>query len=118
MRVLIVDDERKFCHLVAEFLTARGYEVAMAFSAGEAFAKMEAVHPEVVLLDVVMPGLSGLDAIKQLQARPAAPRIIMVTSAETDAAIDQARHSGAEAYLCKPIDLNHLERVIAKRDGR
>ena len=112
-RVLVVDDEPKFCYVVAGFLMGRGYETLVASSSDEALAKMEQFNPEVVLMDVRMPGRSGFEVVKEARARFLPPRIIMVTAVDSSSAIDEAMDSGADAYLCKPVDLNDLERLIA-----
>ena len=111
-RVLIVDDEPKFGHIVSGFLLGRGYEVETACSASEALTKLEQFQPDVVLLDIVMPGLSGLDALKLIRMRPFPPRVIMVTSTDADQTAASAIQQGAEAYMNKPVDLNELDRLI------
>jgi len=112
-RVLVVDDEPKFCYVVAGFLLGRGYETLVASNGDEALQKMEQFNPEVVLMDIRMPGRSGFEVVKEARARFLPPRIIMMTAVDSSSAIDEAKNSGADAYLCKPIDLNDLERLIA-----
>lgn len=112
-RVLVIDDEAKFGCVVAGFLMGRGYKTKVASNAEEALAQVEEFEPEIILLDVRMPGLSGLDVLKQVRSRPLPPHVIMVTAMDTADVIDEAMNNGADGYLCKPIDLNQLEQLIA-----
>ena len=112
-RVLVVDDEAKFSKIVAEFLQGRHYEVVEASTSSEALQQLERVSPDVVLLDLVMPGLSGLELLKLIRSRLFPPRVIMITATETEEAAQQAMRDGAEAYMCKPVSLDALERLIS-----
>lgn len=112
-RVLVIDDEQKFGCLVAGFLMGRGYQAKMASSAEEALATLEDFEPEIVLLDVRMPGLSGLELLKRLRDKPEPPRVIMITALDTSDVIDEAMDNGAEGFLCKPIDLGQLSKLLS-----
>ena len=121
-RVLVVDDESQFCELIRGALEPRGYQVAEAHSGAEALASVAAAPPDVVLLDVLIPGIDGIEVCRRLKADPptAMLPVIMVT-AQSDrrnrlAGID----AGAADYLGKPIDLPDLalrvrNTVTAKR---
>src|SRR3989338_1734110 len=97
-RVLIVDDEVKFTQLVADFLRLRCYEVTQAASSTEALRQLERAAPDVVLLDLVMPGLSGLDLLKLIRARVFPPRVIVVTATNMEETTHHALRDGAQAY--------------------
>ena len=112
-RVLVVDDETKFCKIVSEFLKGRDYEVVTASTGSEALKHMEHSPFEVILLDLVMPTISGLDLLKLIRSRPFPPRVIMVTATETPDAVQTAMREGAEAYMCKPVSLDALERLVS-----
>lgn len=111
--MLVVDDEVKFGKIVAEFLGGRNYDVVTATSSSEALQQLEHARPDVVLLDVVMPGVSGLELLKLIRARIFPPRVIMVTATDTAEVAQQALRDGAEAYMCKPVSLDALERLIS-----
>jgi two-component system OmpR family response regulator len=113
-RILIIDDEQQFCSLTAMFLQERGYEVATASSGTEALVQLERFHPDVVLLDVVMPGLSGLEILKLMRERAFPPRVIMITATDDLQVAQQALQEGAEAYMCKPVSFDELERAISR----
>jgi DNA-binding response OmpR family regulator len=112
-RILVVDDEEKFCKIVAEFLRGRHYEVSTASTGAKALQQLEQFSPDVVLLDLVMPGLSGLDLLKLVRSRLFPPRVIIVTATETEDVAHQVMREGAEAYMCKPVSLDALERLIS-----
>ncbi len=113
-RVLVIDDEAKFCQIVSSFLQARGYEVASAMNSGEALVQLEQFRPDVVLMDVVMPGLSGLELLKLVRERPFPPRVIMVTATDEEQVAQQAMQDGAEAFMVKPVNFDALAQVISR----
>jgi len=113
-RVLVIDDEVKFCAFVNTFLAGRGYEVATASTGTEALAVLWQFRPDVVLMDIGMPGLSGLELLKLIRDRAFPPRIIMVTAKDDEDTTQQAMRDGAEAYMCRPVNLEMLERLISR----
>lgn len=113
-RVLVVDDEERFCALTCALFKERGYEVASACTSAEALALVEQFRPDVILLDIVMPGLSGLELLRAVRDRPFPPRVIMVTASPGDDVAQQAVREGAEAFVCKPVDFNTLERLVCR----
>lgn len=112
-RVLVVDDEPKFCYIVAGFLMGRGYQTAVASRRDEITAALQRFNPDVVLLDIRMPEVSGLDVLRLIRSHPSPVRVVMVTVMDTTDAIDEAMDNGADGYLCKPVDLNQLEELIS-----
>ncbi len=113
-RVLVVDDEVKFSGVMREFLRARGYEVAVANTSHDALRELEAFRPEVVLMDIIMPGLSGLELLKLVRERAFPPRVIMVTATDEEQVAQQAMQDGAEAFMVKPVNFEALVQVISR----
>jgi DNA-binding response OmpR family regulator len=111
-RVLIVDDEPDFVELLREFLTAKGYEVAVASDGEEALRKVKEDRPHLVLLDVRMPRMSGLEVLKQLREIDHEVGVIMVTAVDEEETGREALKLGAFDYLIKPLDLKYLERSL------
>lgn len=118
--ILVVDDEDAIRNALARFLTRRGYEVRMAASGEEALARLKESGIALMLLDVRMPGMSGLDVVSEaLHVNPDVAIVMLsaVTDA-TSAAICMQR--GAMDYLTKPIELTDLagaiERALRRRD--
>ncbi|MDE3165350.1 MAG: response regulator, partial [Acidobacteriota bacterium] len=106
--ILLVDDDPAFRHVMAGELRRLGHEVQTAESAEEAIRKVEQAEPAVVLLDLRLPGMDGLTALKSLRARHAAAEVIMLTGNGTiDTAIESIR-VGAFDYVIKPCPLDEL----------
>lgn len=103
IRVLIVDDHPVVRAGLASMLGTRpGIEVlGSASSGGEALALLEKIAPDVILIDLRMPGMSGLETIRAIRRRKDPPKIIVLTNFETDEDIYQAVGAGAEGYLLK-----------------
>ena len=79
-RVLVVDDEKKICEDLKAYLTYHGHEVEIALGGEEGLEKLKSFRPHVVLLDVRMPGISGLEALARMREFDPSVRITMVTA--------------------------------------
>jgi len=107
-RILVVEDDRTTQHLVAAILKGGGYEVSTAGDGAEALQKLRA-HPfDLVLTDIWMPGLNGLDLLSQLRELPAAPRAIVLTSDTTPETLLHALRQQAYQFLTKPVQAKEL----------
>lgn len=103
--VLVADDEPRITKLVSIALTEEGFRVVTAGGGGEAHAKAEEVRPDVVLLDIVMPDLNGIEVMRQLRERRPVAVILLTAKGSIS---DKARglDLGADDYIAKPF---HLE---------
>ncbi|MCW3041563.1 MAG: response regulator transcription factor [Solirubrobacterales bacterium] len=120
-RVLVVDDEANITELLSMALDFQGFQVRAAASGDEALALVEAERPDLIILDVMMPGLDGFAVAERLAERGAAIPIIFLTA--RDGMDDKLRglNSGAEDYITKPFGLDELlarVRIILRRSGR
>ena len=120
--ILLVDDDAAFRRVMASELERRGYSVTAASSGDEALARVAEAEPEVVLLDMRMPGMNGLDALKAIRNGHSSPEVILVTGHGTiDTAIEAIR-MGAFDYVLKPCPLDELviriERALERRSLR
>ena len=120
--ILLVDDDAAFRHVMAGELSRIGYLVATAGSGEEAIQRVAAGEPEVVLLDLRLPGMSGLDALKSINAMAPATEVIMLTGhGSIDTAIESIR-IGAFDYVIKPCPLDELDlriqRALERRNLR
>ncbi len=108
--VLIVDDFRDALALYEALLSEDGHRVRTAESGVEALKKVDEREPELVLLDVSMPGMDGVEVLRRLRARRGGgPAVIMLTAARREPhAIESGLRGGADAYLTKPIDAREL----------
>jgi two-component system, OmpR family, KDP operon response regulator KdpE len=106
-RILVVDDEPQIRRIMRTTLTGAGYEVEDAKGGEEALAKLREYHPDLVLLDINMPGMSGLDTCREIRAG-ANVGIIMLTVRNTEADKVQALDAGADDFITKPFNTPEL----------
>jgi len=111
-RVLIVDDEQTVAEVMQEFLTAEGYVLTVASSGEHAVKLLPQVRPDVILTDINMPGLSGLEVMRYAkESDPEVCVIVLTGHASTVTAIDALRQ-GAYDYVTKPFDLEAVHKII------
>ena len=111
-KVLVVDDEKIIVNLLREFLQRKNYEVITANDGTEALEKVRRESPKVVLLDINMPGMSGLDVLQRIKQHDPNMGVIMVTAMADEELGRNALASGAFDYIMKPFDLEYLEKVL------
>jgi CheY-like chemotaxis protein len=112
--VLVVDDEPQVVWVLEFSLQGEGYETFTAHDGFEALDQIERHHPDLMVLDVMMPRMDGWSVLEAVSELPieARPRVVMVTALASS--IDQARakQMGAAAYVPKPFDMEHLVGVL------
>lgn len=111
-RVLVVDDEPDSVELLQEFLTGKGYEVVTASNGEEALRKVKEERPHLVLLDVRMPGMNGLDVLRKVREFDQEVGVIMVTAVNEEDTGRDALRLGAFDYIVKPLNFEYLERSL------
>jgi CheY-like chemotaxis protein len=122
--ILVVDDNPANLKLVRVLLTAEGYTVRTAADAGEALAVLQEFHPHLVLMDLQLPGMDGLELTRQLKAEPAyrGLTVVALTAYAMKGDEEKALDAGCDGYIPKPIDTRALPGVIAdflkRGDGR
>lgn len=112
-RLLIVDDEAPVLEVLSEYFTAQGYEVETALSGADALAAVRRRRPDLVLLDIRMPGMDGMEVLRRLQQVDAALAVVMVTANEDLALARETLRIGAFDYVSKPFDFDYLDRVVS-----
>src|SRR5512135_49268 len=107
-RILVVDDEANARSALAELLTDEGFQVETAADAFKALGKFEAFLPHVVITDLKMPGMDGIELVKKLRAAEDPPAgIVMMSFGAVATAVDAMR-AGAAEYLVKPLNFDEL----------
>jgi DNA-binding response OmpR family regulator len=106
-RVLLVDDDRELCQMLSEYLDAEHFNVKSVHDGGEALAELEAGEFEIVILDVMLPNVGGLDVMRKLGASFATP-ILMLTARGDDVDRIVGLELGADDYLSKPFNPREL----------
>jgi DNA-binding response OmpR family regulator len=114
--ILVVDDNRDNLEIMRAFLESRGYTVAQAADGQTALARMEEVRPDLVLLDVMMPGMDGWQVCRTIKNHPdfASTRVVMVTAKGGFEDKYEGMRSGADDYVVKPIDLDELREKVER----
>jgi DNA-binding NtrC family response regulator len=118
IRVLVVDDDNLLRKLVTDQLSRSGFEATPAASAQEAFDALKIKDYDVALLDIQMPGLSGLDALREIRKMEDAPEVVMLTADTSLPTGLEAMRLGAYDYLTKPSTLDEMEAIIRKADEK
>jgi len=113
-KLLVVDDQPEVCSLLAEVFSARGFEVARAFGGLEALAKVEKEQPTMVLLDVRMPDLDGIEVLKKIREGGPRPPVLMMSGNDDVTVAKRTIDLGAVDYVLKPFDFDHIERIVLK----
>ena len=111
-KLLVVDDEVEICDFLKAFFEEREFDVRTAHSGPQALEVIEAENPQVVLLDIHMPGMDGMNVLKQIKKQFPRTKVIMVTAIETREKIEEAMRLGADNYITKPLSLEYLEKDV------
>ncbi|MFH0985746.1 MAG: response regulator [Candidatus Omnitrophota bacterium] len=111
-KLLIVDDEVEICEFLKSFFEDRDFKVMVAHNGAQALEQVDLFKPEVVLLDIQMPGLDGLQTLKKIKELHSRVKVIMVTAVETQEKIEEAMRLGADNYITKPLSLEYLEKDV------
>jgi len=107
-RVLLVDDEEEFVSALSERLMLRGIEVDSALNGEEALARLVEKEFEVVILDVMMPGLGGLEVLRQIKSTHPNTQVILLTGHGSTREGIEGMRLGAFDYLIKPVDIEEM----------
>ena len=115
-RIIIVEDQPDVADLLEEMLSIDGYQVIKIHSSTGALSVIRAELPDVVLLDIMMPDVSGLEVLRFMRREPGLQQIpVVIVSAKTlPEDIRTGFDSGATAYLTKPVDVGLLRRTVAR----
>jgi DNA-binding response OmpR family regulator len=114
-RVLVVDDERAILTVLRVKLGISGYDVSTASSGEEALALINSMHPDVMLLDVIMPGMDGFEVLRKVRAVSKLPVIVFSARQEN---VQKALSLGANYFLAKPLDLDDMVRRVEELLGQ
>ena len=112
--VVVADDERDIADFLTLNLTMEGYRVETVYDGQAALDAVRALHPDVVLLDVMMPNLDGIQVLQAIKADPdtKAIPVIMLTAKAGDADVWAGWQAGASYYVTKPFDIDELLRYL------
>ncbi|RJP28844.1 MAG: response regulator [Candidatus Omnitrophota bacterium] len=115
-RLLIVDDELDVREFAANFFKKRKIDVGIAASGEEALKIVSEAPPQLILLDIKMEGIDGIETLKQIKKINPSTKVIMVTGKKPDEeeSFNKCKEFGATDYIHKPLRLEELEKVVLK----
>jgi CheY-like chemotaxis protein len=118
--ILIVDDNPQNLKLVRVLLTSEGYDVRTAVDAEDALRVLDAFEPKLVLMDLQLPGMDGLELTRRLKADPKRRHILVValTAYAMKGDDEKARQAGCDGYITKPIDTDALPKLVEQTLAR
>jgi len=111
-KILTVDDQMGIDSFFYEFFTVRNYEVFSALSGKEAIEIVKKERPRIILLDINMRGMDGIETLKRIREIDKESAIIMVTGVKDDDTMRRAKELGADDYITKPLSLEYLDKVV------
>lgn len=111
-KILVVDDEQAICNVLKKFLIQKGYEAVSAFSGEEAIRKVKEERPHLVLLDIKMPGMDGIETLEKIRELDKEVGIVMITAVKDEEMGRKCIELGAYDYIIKPFSLDYLEKVL------
>jgi two-component system chemotaxis response regulator CheY len=113
-KILIVDDAEFLRVRITKMLSGDGFEVFEAENGLKAVAKYKEIHPDVVLMDITMPEMDGLAALKEIRSFDPQARVIMLTALGQESVVLEAVKSGARDFVVKPFERDRVINAIGK----
>jgi DNA-binding response OmpR family regulator len=111
-RILVVDDEIAIVDVLETFLEQKGHTVFTAHDGNEAVAVAKRERPHIILLDIYLPGMDGLEVLKAIRSFDEGVGILMITGFREEEVAKKALDQGAFDYITKPFDFDYLERAL------
>lgn len=110
--ILVVDDEEMIRNLLKQFLTLKGYRVSLAQNGSEALSMVAQEPPQMIILDMYMPGMNGVEVLRELRARQYAGGVVVLSASQDELLLQQTLNLGSVDVLGKPVDLERLDLVL------
>ena len=111
-KILVVDDEAHIREILERFLKMKGYEVIVAENGEKALAYFQIEKPKLVLLDIIMPGIGGIEVLDEIKRIDPNARVVMLTAVKEEEIGKLLLKKGSQDYIMKPIDFDYLEKTI------
>jgi len=112
MEILVVDDEPNILEVLQTFLENEGYDVTTADSSAKALAQLAESDPQIVLLDIRMPDIDGIQCLRRIKDQHPSVEVVMMSGFATQQIAEKSLEIGAFDYIGKPLSFNHLKEVI------
>lgn len=112
MKILIIDDEYSFCKSLKEFLVSTGHKVMIATNGEQGLDILREEHPDILILDIRMPGMTGFEVFDLINQEGIRTKIIVISAVDAVMLEKSILRSGVEAILHKPVNLTKLKEII------
>lgn len=112
IKILIVDDDPVICALLEAYLVEKGYQTFIALSGKAAIEKVKTEKPQIVLLDIGMPGMDGVETLRQIKNIDKEIGVVMISGLKDEETAKMTLKLGADDYITKPMDLKYLDDVL------
>lgn len=114
-RILIIEDDQDLLSVLDSFLTSKRFEVYTVTSGEEGVARLLGVRPHIILLDLHLPGMDGIDTLKKIRETDSAVGVLVMTAFDDQLMGQRALELGACDYIRKPIDFKYLETTVTRK---
>jgi CheY-like chemotaxis protein len=112
-KVLVVDDDRRMVKTICDILKVKGYETAEAYTGEAAVEKVRSDQPDCVLMDIKMPGINGVEALRMIKGICPDLPVVLMSAYTTEEQVAEAKQLGADTVLTKPVDLQMVFSFLA-----
>ena len=114
LKLLIVDDQRGIRRLLTEVFSEYGYDIDSCSNGVKALELIPVFNPDLIIMDVKMPGMNGIDVLKKIRETDKERKVIMMTAYGDQHYVNQAEALGVARFIIKPFDLNELKTQVAE----
>ena len=114
-KILVIDDESSTGEIIQDFLSDLGYQTLIATDAKRGMELVELENPDLILLDILMPGISGLECLRRIKSMKPDAIVVVVSGLKEEETAKEAIRGGAYDYLTKPFDLSYLQSDLLAR---
>ena len=113
-KILVVDDEKEICSLVENVLSGEGYQVFKANKCDEVLSRLDEISPDLILIDVIMPEMSGIELCEKIKENPLFENVpvLMMTGYDNEERKADSYASGANNFIAKPFNIKELVSII------
>ena len=112
VKLLVIDDDFTICDFLRSFFSQRGYKVFVANDGKQAVLIVKEKRPDIILLDIKMPGPSGIEVLQKIKGIDKNSRVIMMSAVNEEVVIELVMKYGAVGYITKPFSLEQLEKEV------
>lgn len=115
IKLLFVDDEQGILDTLSQFFEARDFTTFSARSGEEAVELVKSEMPDIVFLDIKMPGLGGMEVLKEIKNLKNSIRVFLLSAVDDKTLVEKSSKLGADGYITKPFMISYLEEVVVKK---